>query len=97
MYCVDRMGSLGGLLKSEIVNGFTFDVGGSHVIFSRDIETLKKMLSFLGSNVVAYRRHAYVLLEEKLVPYHLRTMFRLFLREASQHTHIIFKGIAGEN
>lgn len=67
--CVDKLESLGGLLKSETVNGFTFDVGGSHVIFSRDVETLKKMLSFLGNNVIAHRRRAYVLVEEKLVPY----------------------------
>ena len=26
----------GGLLRSEHVGGFTFDVGGSHVIFSRN-------------------------------------------------------------
>lgn len=40
--CIDKFGLLGGLLKSETINGFTFDVEGSHVIFSRDVEVLKK-------------------------------------------------------
>ena len=67
--CVDKSKSLGGLLKSETINGFTFDVGGSHVIFSRDVEVLKRMLVFLDGNVVTHRRHTYIFLEGKLVPY----------------------------
>lgn len=67
--CIDKMRGLGGLLKSETINGFVFDVGGSHVIFSRDVETLKKMLSFLGDNVVVHRRRAYIFLEGEFVPY----------------------------
>jgi len=67
--CIDKMRGLGGLLKSETVNGFIFDVGGSHVIFSRDAATLKKMLSFLDNNVVVHRRRAYIFLEGEFVPY----------------------------
>ena len=67
--CIDKMRGLGGLLKSETVNGFIFDVGGSHVIFSRDTATLKKMLSFLDNNVVVHRRRAYIFLEGEFVPY----------------------------
>lgn len=67
--CIDKSKLLGGLLKSETISGFTFDIGGSHVIFSKDSITLKKMLSFLGSNVTTHRRRAYIFLEEHLVPY----------------------------
>jgi len=31
----------GGLCRSLTENGFTFDIGGSHIIFSRDKEVLR--------------------------------------------------------
>jgi phytoene dehydrogenase-like protein len=34
---------LGGLLSSAEINGFTFDVGGSHVIFSNDKAVLAEI------------------------------------------------------
>ncbi len=33
----------GGLCRSKTKKGFTFDIGGSHIIFSRDAEVLSFM------------------------------------------------------
>lgn len=42
---LERQKAIGGLLRSEVINGHVFDVGGSHVIFSRNksywVECLK--------------------------------------------------------
>ena len=63
----------GGLLRSEHVGGFTFDVGGSHVIFSRNRATLKEMLALLNGNYVKHERRTFIRLGERLVPYPLET------------------------
>jgi protoporphyrinogen oxidase len=67
--CIDRSTALGGLMRSEVVEGFTFDVGGSHIIFSKDKEVLSKMLSFLGNNVVSHRRKSFIRMDGTFVPY----------------------------
>jgi len=67
--CIDRDNELGGLLKTVIVNGFQFDVGGSHVIFSRNQEILNEMISFLSTNIIEHHRKAYVYLNGIFVPY----------------------------
>ncbi|ASA78492.1 NAD(P)/FAD-dependent oxidoreductase [Thermococcus sp. 5-4] len=59
----------GGLLKSVNVEGFTFDVGGSHIIFSKDKEILNFMVSLLGSNVVRNRRNTKILYKGNYVKY----------------------------
>ena len=38
----------GGHLRSVREEGFTYDAGGPHIIFSRNAETLAFMLSLLG-------------------------------------------------
>ncbi|NYT06272.1 MAG: NAD(P)-binding protein [Methanomicrobiales archaeon] len=40
----------GGLCRSKTESGFTFDIGGSHILFSRDTEALDLLLSALASN-----------------------------------------------
>jgi protoporphyrinogen oxidase len=40
----------GGLCRSRIEHGFTFDTGGSHIIFSRDFEVLSFMHRMLEGN-----------------------------------------------
>lgn len=40
----------GGLCRSAMMDGFTFDLGGSHIIFSRDGEVLAWMRGVLGEN-----------------------------------------------
>ncbi len=67
--CIDKDVDLGGLLKTIIVNGFVFDVGGSHVIFSRDREILQEMLSFLETNFIEHHRRAYIYLDDIYIPY----------------------------
>ena len=67
--CVDADLTLGGLMKTVNVNGFIFDIGGSHIIFSSNEHTLKDMLSFLNSNVVEHHRKAFIYLSNFLVPY----------------------------
>jgi len=69
--CIDKDFELGGLLRSVYLNGFTIDVGGSHIIFSRDENILSKMIGFLGDNVIVHERKAYVNLYGVLVPYPL--------------------------
>jgi protoporphyrinogen oxidase len=58
----------GGLLRSEHVGGFTFDVGCSHVIFSRNRATLEEMIALLNGNYVKQERRMFIRLGERLVP-----------------------------
>jgi len=67
--CVEKENILGGLLRSEIVNSFVFDIGGSHVIFSKDQKILREMLSFLENNVIEHHRKSYIYLDDIFVPY----------------------------
>ena len=67
--CIDKDIILGGLLKSEFFNGFVFDIGGSHIIFSKYKNILKEMLMFLGNNVVEHRRRTYIYLDNVFVSY----------------------------
>ncbi len=67
--CIDRENKLGGLMRTKNINNFVFDVGGSHIIFSRDQQVLQEMLSFLGGNVMEHYRKAYVYLDGIYVPY----------------------------
>ena len=46
----EKEAKTGGLCISEERNGFTFDVGGSHIIFSRDTEVLEFMQRVLEEN-----------------------------------------------
>lgn len=41
---------IGGLCRSRTEEGFTFDIGGSHIIFSRDAEVLAWMKDVIGEN-----------------------------------------------
>ena len=40
----------GGLCRSKTEQGFTFDIGGSHIIFSRDTEVLAFMRRMIERN-----------------------------------------------
>lgn len=59
----------GGLCRSRQEAGFTFDTGGSHIIFSRDLEVLRFMHSVLGKNLEKRDRHTRILFKGRLVPY----------------------------
>ncbi len=60
---------LGGLLKTVSKGGFTFDAGGSHILFSKDAATLKEMLSLLGSNYLRHRRNTKIYYGGRFVKY----------------------------
>ncbi|MEM3503188.1 MAG: NAD(P)-binding protein [Nitrososphaeria archaeon] len=61
--------NLGGLLRSQVIEGFTFDVGGPHILFSKNKDILMKIVGFLGDNVTRIERNAFVLYQNKYVPY----------------------------
>jgi len=59
----------GGLLRSLREEGFTFDYGGSHIIFSKNDTTLRFMQRLLGDNIVRGKRRAKILYKGRLVKY----------------------------
>ncbi len=59
----------GGLLKSEHVRGFTFDTGGSHIIFSKDVDVLTQLLGFLQNNYVKHYRNTKIYYKGIFVKY----------------------------
>lgn len=59
----------GGLMRSLQEQGFTFDYGGSHIIFSKDHEALDMMKNLLGDNMVKNRRNTKVLYKDHYIKY----------------------------
>jgi len=66
---LEKENTLGGLMRSINEEGFTFDIGGSHIIFSKDAEVLDFMLKLLGDNKVKNRRNTAILYRGRLVKY----------------------------
>jgi len=60
---------IGGLCRSVNIEGFTFDSGGSHIIFSRDKEVLGFMHSVLSDNIGFRNRDTKVFYKSKFVKY----------------------------
>lgn len=65
--CVDR-DFRGGLLRSEKIDSYLFDVGGSHVVFSRDPSVIEGIVS-MGGRWISKERRAFVFLDGVFVPY----------------------------
>lgn len=59
----------GGLCRTLSENGFTFDMGGSHIIFSKDQEALRFMLDTLAGNIVKNKRNTKILYNGYYVKY----------------------------
>lgn len=59
----------GGLCKSVSENGFTFDVCGGHIFFTKDKEVMDLVLELLGDNKIKQRRNTKILFKNKLVKY----------------------------
>jgi protoporphyrinogen oxidase len=59
----------GGLCRSRREGGFCFDTGGSHIIFSRDEEVLRFMLSVLGGNRAVRKRDTKIFYKGLFVKY----------------------------
>lgn len=66
---LEKEAECGGLCRSLQEDGYTFDCGGSHVIFSKDRDVLEFMKKMLGNNICQRRRNAKILYKGKLVKY----------------------------
>lgn len=59
----------GGLCRSKQDHGFTFDIGGSHIIFSRDAEVLAFMRRMIAGNEQRNDRHTKIFYKQRYVKY----------------------------
>lgn len=59
----------GGHCQSVCEQGFTYDAGGPHIMFSRNQETLDFMISLLGDNVYRGRRNNKIFFKGRYVKY----------------------------
>lgn len=66
---LEQEGRIGGLCRSVLVDGFTFDTGGSHIIFSRDLEVLSYIHEVLGNNRGERIRNTKIRYKGKYVKY----------------------------
>ena len=66
---IEKNSECGGLCQSLEEDGFTFDWGGSHIIFSKDQGVLNVMLAKLGDNIVKRRRNTKILYKGNYVKY----------------------------
>ncbi|MGQ9641962.1 MAG: protoporphyrinogen/coproporphyrinogen oxidase [Candidatus Bathycorpusculaceae bacterium] len=62
---LEKESECGGLMRTLQREGFTFDYGGSHIIFSKNKEILDFMLKLLRSNKVQNRRNTKILYKGK--------------------------------
>ena len=61
--------SVGGHCRSLVEGGYTFDIGGPHIMFSRNQQTLDFMVSLLGDNVHRARRANKIFFKGRYVKY----------------------------
>lgn len=66
---LEREATPGGLCRSIVEDGYTFDFGGSHIVFSSAEEKLQLLLSVLGENIVKNRRNTKVFFKGRYVKY----------------------------
>ena len=59
----------GGLCRSKTDQGFTFDTGGSHIIFSRDTEVLAFMRRMIAGNEQRNNRNTKIFYKQQFVKY----------------------------
>jgi len=60
---------IGGLCRSRTKNGFTFDTGGSHIIFSKDQEVLSFMRRMILKNEQRNNRNTKIFYKGRMVKY----------------------------
>jgi len=61
---------VGGLCRSETKDGFVFDIGGGHIIYSKDKKILKFMLKHIGKgNIVQHKRNTKIFYKGRYVKY----------------------------
>lgn len=66
---LEQESRIGGLCRSVTVDEFTFDIGGSHIIFSRDQEVLSFMRQVLGENRGERKRDTRILYKNRHIRY----------------------------
>ena len=66
---IDKDKELGGLLKSETIDGFTFDTGGPHLLFSRNSDILEKIKATLGRNITKKERNNFIFFNGEYIQY----------------------------
>lgn len=66
---LEKESECGGLCRSLQKNGFTFDYGGSHIIFSRDQAALNYLVSLLGENKNNRKRNTKIYYKGRFVKY----------------------------
>jgi hypothetical protein len=66
---LEREPDYGGLCRSRVNSGFTFDRGGSHIIFSRDAEVLTFIRDVLGENSQQNRRNTKIFYKGQYIKY----------------------------
>ncbi len=65
---IEAKDRVGGLLRSEYVEGYTFDTGGSHIIFSKDEKALRELVNIVG-RVVEHRRRTFIHYKGRFIKY----------------------------
>ncbi|HUZ75012.1 MAG TPA: FAD-dependent oxidoreductase, partial [Stellaceae bacterium] len=61
--------AVGGHCRSLVTDGYTFDLGGPHILFSRDKEILALLNRQLGDNVAERRRNNKIWFRGRIVKY----------------------------
>ena len=59
----------GGLLKSINLDGYVFDMGGSHVIFSKNKEVLNQILNLIPGGIIRHYRNSRIYYGGKYIKY----------------------------
>jgi protoporphyrinogen oxidase len=65
----DKKGNFGGLLKGQVIDGFTFDIGGPHLLFSKDKTILSEIIKLLGDNCSLKERNNFVYYDDQFIQY----------------------------
>lgn len=59
----------GGLLRTEYIRGHPFDIGGPHILFSRNKDVLANIVEILGNNSRKIRRRSFIRIKGQVIPY----------------------------